>query len=63
MSCSENKYLVMTEISEYSNAYTIYEFDNLYDALECYQEKGSCYYLHQLKIYKCKELEMTFEER
>lgn len=57
-----SKYVVMTEIQEYNNAFNVYEFDDYNKAVEFYQENSNCYYTHQMKFYKINEMKMEFKE-
>lgn len=54
------KYAVLHEISEYSRAYIVDEFETYEEALEQYKELSNSYYSHELKFLKIAELQMAF---
>lgn len=56
------KYLILTDIHEYTDAYNVREFDDYDKALEFYKEESNCHYAHELRFYKATEMEMKFEE-
>lgn len=56
------KYLILTDLREYADAYNVREFDNYNKALEFYREESCCHYAYELKFYKVTEMEMDFKE-